>query len=170
MTSKEGKSHTYKDPETTGHCSWSHEIRCMFPILHPMASMNYRGQVVVITDATSGFAQACGALLRSHGASLVLNYPPSSSSTRSLASAQNPGTDDEVSVVRTYHELDDAGKIIAAAAERYGTVHLLINNASFRSSGSADDLQSSTAWDMMQSSIINAAFKGSWCPVMTAYY
>ncbi|KAK4942858.1 hypothetical protein LTR10_017434 [Elasticomyces elasticus] len=118
-----------------------------------MASPTYDGKVVVITDATTPFAQECATLLAARGAKLVLNYPPTSTSTRNGVNNSNPSVHD------VFYHLEDAEKIVAEAIEKYGTVHALVNNASARSPGLSYDLQSSRAWESMRRFVIDGAFK-----------
>lgn len=118
-----------------------------------MASLTYDGEVIIITDATTLFAQEFASLLAARGAKLVLNYP----STPTLArDGMNNGTS---SVLDVFYDLEDAEKIVAAAVAKYGQVHALIQNASTRSPGLSYDLQSSRAWESMRSLVIDGAFK-----------
>ncbi|OQV06759.1 hypothetical protein CLAIMM_11286 [Cladophialophora immunda] len=129
------------------------QVRDTSHLVAHMASINYDGQVFVITDATTLFAHDCASLLAARGAKLVLNYPPSSRLTRSTVGDSIP------SVHETYQDLQDADKIIAGASEKYGTVHVLINNASPRSPSPSYDLQSSAVWDAMRKNVIDGAYR-----------
>lgn len=128
-----------------------------------MAALSYRGQVVIITDATTAFAQDCISNLSARGAKLVLNYPPKSTlattQTRPPSLISCEKTQGQDSTLKTFQELKDADKIVASAVERYGGVHVLINNASARSPTPSYDLHISTAWDSMRFSVIDGAFK-----------
>ncbi|EXJ61413.1 uncharacterized protein A1O5_11728 [Cladophialophora psammophila CBS 110553] len=127
-----------------------------------MPAVSYNQKVVIITDATTPFAQECAAMFAARGANLVLNFPPSSLSARPTSPLQSPRYRDDRSVIETHQELKEAQQIIAAAVGKYGTVHILINNASFRSPGPTYDLQSCTAWDTMRRVVIDGAFKAVW--------
>lgn len=123
-----------------------------------MESLDFNQKVVVITDATTSFAQNCSAVFGSRGAKLVLNYPPSLGSARSVSSRN-------YMVIETHQEIKDAERIVSEAIERLGIVHVLINNASFRSPGASYDLQSSTAWNCMRDLVIDGAYKVIYFPL-----
>ncbi|KIW95887.1 uncharacterized protein Z519_02952 [Cladophialophora bantiana CBS 173.52] len=124
-----------------------------------MPAVSYNQKVVIITDATTPFGQECAAMFAARGANLVLNFPPSSLPASPASPLQSPRDRDNRSMIETHQELKESQRIVAAAVGKYGTVHILINNASFRSPGPAYDLQSSTAWESMRRVVIDGAFK-----------
>lgn len=123
---------------------------------------SFKGKVAVVTGATSGLGQVIARQLAAAGAKVV------------VAGSREGGEAFATEIGGLYVRGDiakreDCKALIDAALEKYGTVHILVNNAGFQHVASVEEFPEDV-WDRMQAVMLTAPFlltKYSW-PAMKA--
>jgi 3-oxoacyl-[acyl-carrier protein] reductase len=112
------------------------------------------GQVAVVTGAGGGIGSATCARLAEAGASIVLTYRVSKRETRAVME----GLPGEGHMMACAPVEDSAGlaRLAAQIGERYGKVHLLVNNAGITRFVAHDDL------DGLDDDLIDHIFRVNW--------
>ena len=90
-----------------------------------MTGTDLSGKVAVVTGSSSGIGAATARLLADHGASVLVN----SHSTVEAGQAVAASLPDAVYVQADVAEVEGCAAIVSAAADRWGRVDILINNA-----------------------------------------
>jgi ketoreductase RED2 len=85
------------------------------------------GMVAVVTGSSSGIGRATAELFAAEGAAVVINSVRSVEAGQAVAA----GLPDAVYVRADVSREDEAGSVIATAAERWGRVDILVNNAGY---------------------------------------
>ena len=125
-------------------------------------NINLQDKVAVVTGATSGLGQVIARQLAAAGATVV------------VAGSREGGEAFAAEIGGLYVRGDmakreDCKTLIDAALEKYGTVHILVNNAGFQHVASVEEFPEDV-WDRMQAVMLTAPFlltKYSW-PAMKA--
>jgi NAD(P)-dependent dehydrogenase (short-subunit alcohol dehydrogenase family) len=105
------------------------------------------GLCVVITGAASGLGAATAAILARDGARIVINYSSSQKEAEATAELCRDAGATEVIVVQGDVSKDDDCKSIVAAAQHWGRIDALINNAGVTKHVPHDDLDGLSAED-----------------------
>lgn len=90
--------------------------------------MRLAGKVAVITGAGAGIGEAIAVRFAVEGARLLLNDIQPTAGEKTLEKVRAAGANAEL-VVGDISSEDDAARISSAAAEAFGTIHILVNNA-----------------------------------------
>ena len=121
-----------------------------------------KDKVAVVTGATSGLGQVIARQLAAAGAKVVV----AGSREGGEAFAEEIGG---LYVRGDMGKREDCKTLIDAALEKYGTVHILVNNAGFQHVASVEEFPEDT-WDRMQAVMLTAPFlltKYSWPAMKT---
>jgi ketoreductase RED2 len=98
------------------------------------------GMVAVVTGSSSGIGRATAELFAAEGAAVIINSVRSVEAGQAVAA----GLPDAVYVRADVSREDEAGSVIATAAERWGRVDILVNNAGYADMVDHRDLQGLT--------------------------
>jgi glucose 1-dehydrogenase len=92
------------------------------------------GQVAVVTGASSGIGRACAMALGAAGCKVVVNHLPRSAGAAAevVAEIQNAG-EEAMAFPADVSVEDDVAAMFAATIGRFGTAHILVNNAGIQS-------------------------------------
>ncbi|KAH8903404.1 3-oxoacyl-reductase [Coniochaeta sp. PMI_546] len=112
---------------------------------------NLAGKVALVSGSSSGIGAAIARELSSRGASIIINYPFPSEKGLARAVLQSLETSSQsIMAEADLSTVDGPKRLVAIAAERFGQVDFLINNAgysSFCDLSQASDADVQHAWD-----------------------
>ncbi|KAL8279302.1 hypothetical protein RQP46_008339 [Phenoliferia psychrophenolica] len=89
--------------------------------------LQFDGKVVIVTGAGNGLGKAYATFFASRGASVVVNDFSKKSADEVVKEIQDAGG----KAIANYDSVAEGGKIVQQAVDKWGTVHILINNAGF---------------------------------------
>ncbi len=96
-----------------------------------MSEQKLAGQTVLITGAARRLGATMARLFHRHGANVVIHYGRSSDAADALvAELSSARAGSAAAVSANLLEAGSAGPVVAAALERFGALHALVNNAS----------------------------------------
>jgi NADP-dependent 3-hydroxy acid dehydrogenase YdfG len=110
-------------------------------------SNNIAGKVIVITGASSGLGEASARLLSSQGARVVLGARRKDR-IQALADELIRGGGKAIAVTTDVTDCDQVKKLVDAAAQSYGRIDVMINNAGLMPQALLEQLQIDE-WDRM---------------------
>jgi 3-oxoacyl-[acyl-carrier protein] reductase len=90
------------------------------------------GQVAVVTGSAKNIGRAINLALADAGAKVVVNAHSSAAEAESLAAEINASGGEAIHVIADIRDPAGARALMDAAAERFGHINILINNASLR--------------------------------------
>ncbi|MCV3768946.1 SDR family oxidoreductase [Rhizobium sp. TRM95796] len=103
--------------------------------------LGLRGQVAIVTGASSGIGHACALALGEAGAHVAINCLQSSQDVAASIAAEIDATGGSAMVVAAdVSDEADVERMFASVVERYGTMHILINNAGIQSGAPFRDM------------------------------
>ena len=92
------------------------------------------GQIAVVTGASSGIGRACALMLGEAGCKVVVNHLPRGADAAAEVVAEIAAAGAEAMAFAADVSVeDDVERMFAAAIDRFGTVHILVNNAGIQS-------------------------------------
>ena len=106
-----------------------------------MAAFGLAGQVALVTGATSGIGRACALALGRAGVSVVVNHRPGSAAAAAAVAGEIEGFGGGAFPCAA--DVSDEAQVaamLAAAVARYGTVHVLVNNAGIQAGAAFQDM------------------------------
>lgn len=111
------------------------------PSLSDTTAFGLAGQVAVVTGATSGIGRGCALALGAAGCAVVVDYRSGSETdadevVAEIVAAGGKALPFPCDVSRE----EDVEAMFAAARERFGTVHILINNAGIQAGARFQDM------------------------------
>jgi glucose 1-dehydrogenase len=96
----------------------------------PRTAFGLEGQVAVVTGAASGLGRAAALALGAAGCAVVVNHLPGDDEAAGEVVAKIEAEGSRAIAFPADVSIDaDVGSLFAAAVERFGTVHILVNNA-----------------------------------------
>lgn len=99
------------------------------------------GQIAVVTGATSGIGRGCALALGAAGCSVVVNHLPGDEAAADRVAGEiMAGGGTALLLAADVSDEDAVEAMFATTAERYGTVHILVNNAGIQSSAPVQDM------------------------------
>src|SRR6201994_1087237 len=117
--------------------------------------MSKDGMCVIITGSASGLGAATAGILAKSGARLVINYSNSKNEAEATAEACRKAGAAEAVVVQGDVSRDEDCKKIVAAAEHWGKLDALINNAGITKHVAHDKLDQLSAEDFQRIFAVN---------------
>lgn len=87
------------------------------------------GRTAIVTGASRGLGRAIALKLADMGANIVVNYRSSSKEAEELVLEIEAKGNQAIAVKADISNFDEAGKIVKAAAEKFGAIDILVNNA-----------------------------------------
>jgi glucose 1-dehydrogenase len=88
-----------------------------------------QGQVALVTGASSGIGRACALALANAGARIAINHRGDAAAAEQLAQEIADGGGEAVPVRGDVSLEEDVEAMFAEAIGRFGTIHVLVNNA-----------------------------------------
>lgn len=119
--------------------------------------MDLSNKVAIITGGAAGIGRAITKTLASYGAKVVINYNRSAEAAESLQKEIESSGGEALIVQADISKFADAEKLVAAAIERFGTIHILVNNA-----GITDDALILRMNETQFDRVIDTNLKGVW--------
>ena len=117
--------------------------------------MSKGGLRVIVTGSASGLGAASAAILAKEGARLVINYSSSKDDAEKTAEMCRKAGAADVVVAQGDVSRDDDCKRIVAAAEKWGGLDVLINNAGTTKHVALDNLDGLSAEDFQRIFAVN---------------
>ncbi len=119
--------------------------------------MDLSNKVAIITGGAAGIGRAITKTLASYGAKVVINYNRSAEAAESLQKEIEANGGEALIVQADISKFADAEKLVLATIERFGTIHILVNNA-----GITDDALILRMNETQFDRVIDTNLKGVW--------
>lgn len=119
--------------------------------------MDLSNKVAIITGGAAGIGRAITKTLASYGAKVVINYNRSAEAAESLQKEIESSGGEALIVQADISKFADAEKLVLATIERFGTIHILVNNA-----GITDDALILRMNETQFDRVIDTNLKGVW--------
>ena len=104
-------------------------------------SVGLDGQVALVTGATSGIGRACAIALGAAGCRVVVNHlPRSAEAAAEVVKIIEAQGSDALTCAADVSREDDVMEMFAGAVRRFGTVHILVNNAGIQSGAPFEEM------------------------------
>ena len=117
----------------------------------------FDGKVAVITGSVRGIGRAAAIAFAEEGASVVINGRRSADAAREIAGAVEDAGGRALVHLADVSDPDQAAGLIAAAADAFGRLDILVNNVSHRIAKPVEET-SFAEWRDVQASTLDAAF------------
>jgi 3-oxoacyl-[acyl-carrier protein] reductase len=88
-----------------------------------------KGRTVLITGASTGIGAGCAKAFGALGAKVAVHYNSSEKAAQDVARAVETAGGQALVVQGDLRHGDECARVVKATAERFGTIHVLINNA-----------------------------------------
>lgn len=109
--------------------------------LQHVPDLGLSGQVAIVTGATSGLGRACALALAQAGAQVVVNHLPRSAAAAAEVVSEIEAAGGTVLTSAADVSLEqDVDAMFAEAVQRFGTVHILVNNAGIEQGAPFQDM------------------------------
>jgi glucose 1-dehydrogenase len=103
-------------------------------------TLGLRGQVAVVTGASSGIGRACALALGAAGCKVAVNHLRGAEAAAEVVSTIEALGSEAVAFAADVSSEDAVSAMFAEAKRRFGTVHILVNNAGIQSGARIEDL------------------------------
>ncbi len=117
--------------------------------------MNIDGAVVIVTGSATGLGAAVAQRLASKGAKVVINYTKSESEARATVAACEKLGAETLLCRADVSDDDDCRRMVSEAAEKWGRVDGLVNNAAQSKIATHADLDALSADDFLSIFAVN---------------
>ncbi|MCD6268920.1 MAG: SDR family NAD(P)-dependent oxidoreductase, partial [Deltaproteobacteria bacterium] len=91
--------------------------------------IDLKGKVAIVTGGSRGIGAEIARLLGSLGAKVAVNYNKSADQAEALVAEIKAMGSDAMAYQADVSSLPDAEALVAAAKEKWGTVHILVTSA-----------------------------------------
>lgn len=99
------------------------------------------GQVAIVTGASSGLGRACAIALGGAGVRVVVNHLPSSAEEAAEVCREIVAAGGEAAAhAADVSDEEQVAAMFASCVERFGTVHILVNNAGIQDDAPFEDM------------------------------
>lgn len=111
--------------------------------------MELMNKVALVTGGGTGIGRATSIALAKRGARVIVNYSRSQADAEATVQAINDEGGQAIAVQADVSRDEEVRAMVQAVVQRFGTVDLLVNNASITRHISMDDLEAATGkvWD-----------------------
>lgn len=116
-----------------------------------------KGKVAVVTGSTQGLGEATARLFKARGIRGLVITGRNEERGREVADSLTDGTTSAIFVRADLSDLGDCRKVVRAADDRFGTLHILVNSAGLTARGSIYDT-TPDLWDLMMNINVRAPF------------
>ncbi|SEP27918.1 glucose 1-dehydrogenase [Nitrosovibrio sp. Nv6] len=111
------------------------------PIAANKEAFGIAGQVAVVTGASSGLGRACAILLGCGGAKVVVNHLPTSAEAAAKVCEEIESFGGEAfAYAADVSDEDQVAAMFAESVARFGTLHILVNNAGIQNGARFQDM------------------------------
>ncbi len=125
--------------------------------ISPGDLLNFDGKVVLVTGGGSGLGRGIARRFAEAGAAVVVNYRRSAAGAEEVASRIRDAGGRAIAVQADVARRADVERLIAAAADAFGRLDVLINNAGFYPLDPLLEM-SDAAWDAVLDANLRAVF------------
>lgn len=122
--------------------------------------MRFADKVAVVTGASRGIGRAIALRLASEGASVIVNYVQSAGAAEEVVEAAEAAGGKAVARQADVGQFGEAEALIKFAVERFGDLHILVNNAGITRDGLIMTM-SEADWDIVQQTNLKSTFNCS---------
>jgi len=147
VTARGGDQVVVKGKASTLVASPSRRMPSLKELGEVAADFGLRDQVVLITGASRGIGETTAKLFALHGAKVVVNYRHGAADADRVVQEIVDGGGEAVAIAADVSEVEQVRSLVRQTHERYGALHVLVNNA-------ARDFRPSPflrlSWDEMQ--------------------
>jgi 3-oxoacyl-[acyl-carrier protein] reductase len=120
----------------------------------------FEGKVAVVTGGSRGIGRACALELAADGARVVVNYHQNAPAAEDVVAAIQAKGGEAVARQADVSQFAQAEGLVKFAIERYGDLHILVNNAGITRDGLIMTM-SEADWDIVQSTNLKSTFNCS---------
>ena len=117
----------------------------------------FKGKTAVVTGATRGIGRAIAEALAAHGVNVVIAARHEQDCRRIADEITSHGGGKVIGVAADVRRNDDCARIIKAAADQFGGLHILVNNAGIGGFSPVDKMDVDH-WDRVISTNLNSLF------------
>jgi glucose 1-dehydrogenase len=111
------------------------------PSADALTAFGLAGQIAVVTGATSGLGRACAVALGAAGCKVVVNHLQRSREAAETVVAEIAGSGGTaVALAADVSNEADVNEMFAETVRRFGTIHILVNNAGIQSGAAFADM------------------------------
>ena len=101
------------------------------------------GKTAIVTGSAKGIGAGIARAMAAAGAAVVVNYLKDAEGAERVVGDITAAGGKAIAVQGDVSSRDDAGRIVAAAVEAFGSLHVLVNNAAFYDLASLEDITES---------------------------
>ncbi len=122
--------------------------------------MRFDGKVAIVTGASRGIGRAIALRLGSEGAQVAVNFHKSEEGAQEVVRAIEAGGGKAMASRADVGQVAEAEALVKSAIERFGDLHILVNNAGITRDGVIMTM-SEADWDLVQQTNLKSTFNCS---------
>jgi short chain dehydrogenase len=103
--------------------------------------MRFQNKVVLVTGAARGIGAACARRFAQEGAMVVVHYQSNLAAAEAVATSISADGGEAKLVRANLAELTEIDRFVDTAAQAFGSLHILVNNAGIGQMGSIDTVE-----------------------------
>src|SRR5690348_3735897 len=109
--------------------------------------LGIKGQVAIVTGAGRGIGQGIALALAAEGSRVVV-WDRDAAPAQAVAEEIRAAGGDAFAITGSVADRGDVSRVVGEVAERFGAVHILVNNAGFSSDASLENM-TDEKWDQV---------------------